>query len=118
MPGFANVCGILLPTREQTGTLPESVQGSLVVTPTVQRNMEAAAMALCQKRPLLLEGPPGERSGSELSNVLLFYSVMFHWNLSSAATAETRKGKTSEESLRNTKEGLEPSFIDATQLHP
>jgi len=30
-----------------------------VATLTVVRNMEAAAMALCQKRPLLLEGPPG-----------------------------------------------------------
>ena len=64
VPGFANVCGILLPTREQTETADKLHQGPLVVTPTVRRNMEAAAMALCQKRPLLLEGPPGEKEGS------------------------------------------------------
>lgn len=30
-----------------------------VATPTVRRNMEAAALVLCQGLPLLLEGPPG-----------------------------------------------------------
>jgi midasin len=30
-----------------------------VLTPTVVRNMQGAALALCAGRPLLLEGPPG-----------------------------------------------------------
>lgn len=39
-----------------------ALQGSehtFVATPTVQHNLEAAALALCAGRPLLLEGPPG-----------------------------------------------------------
>lgn len=45
------------------GVLPEDEPSSsrrrLVMTPTVERNVEAAALSLCQEQPLLLEGPPG-----------------------------------------------------------
>ncbi|KAK9809153.1 hypothetical protein WJX72_010301 [[Myrmecia] bisecta] len=55
--GYVNVCGILLPHRDAP---PETHASSrLVKTATAQRTLEAAALALCQGQPLLLEGPPG-----------------------------------------------------------
>ena len=53
--GHVDVCGIALPCGPDAG----GGAGELVRTPTVLRNLEAAALALCQQRPLLLEGPPG-----------------------------------------------------------
>jgi len=61
-------CGAAWPPRRATRTCAASRcraggggggGGSLVRTPTAERNLEAAALALCQQRPLLLEGPPG-----------------------------------------------------------
>ena len=58
--GFADVCGVLLPVREKPDFVSrDALHHRLVVTPTVERNLEAAVLALCQGRPLLLEGPPG-----------------------------------------------------------
>lgn len=59
-PGFAAVCGVLLPAREsQTAESSSAASPELVMTPTVAGNLKAAALALCQQKPLLLEGPPG-----------------------------------------------------------
>jgi hypothetical protein len=59
--GFASVAGILLPARSGTSGMHGGTAGAsaLVETPTWRRNLRAAALALCQRRPLLLEGPPG-----------------------------------------------------------
>eukprot|EP00897_Mesotaenium_endlicherianum_P007207 jgi/Mesen1/6514/ME000332S05520 len=54
------VCGIELPRREGSvgrAHTPGSVP--LVMTPTTVKNLEAVVLGLCQKRPLLLEGPAG-----------------------------------------------------------
>lgn len=61
--GFVSLCGIELPCRGTPG-LASAAQsrGPFVMTETVSRNLEAAALVLCQRRPLLLEGPPGESS--------------------------------------------------------
>jgi len=56
--GHTDVCGIALPCGPGGGG-GGGGGGSLVRTPTAERNLEAAALALCQQRPLLLEGPPG-----------------------------------------------------------
>ena len=60
--GYVSVSGIDLACRnvdtaatETTGHAPK-----LVHTPAMVDNIKAAALALCQNRPLLLEGPPGE----------------------------------------------------------
>eukprot|EP00983_Pelagomonas_calceolata_P082556 1155962-Pelagomonas_calceolata.AAC.8 len=74
-PGFVAVCGVDLPRRMCNGGASTSTascsalrspQGTappddhaFVATPTVARNLRAAALALCAERPLLLEGPPG-----------------------------------------------------------
>jgi len=57
--GHAYVCGIALPCGPGGGDGGGGGGGGLVRTPTAERNLEAAALALCQQRPLLLEGPPG-----------------------------------------------------------
>ena len=59
--GFVSLCGIKLPCRAGAGTVTAAAQsrGPFVRTETVSRNLEAAALVLCQQRPLLLEGPPG-----------------------------------------------------------
>ncbi len=75
---YVDVCGVQLPRRRgasrahshaaatsesssHTRLLHKSQSGEhvFVETPTVVKNMRAAAWALCCARPLLLEGPPG-----------------------------------------------------------
>ena len=57
---------MLLPVREQPDSVSrDALRHRLVVTPTVERNLEAAALALCQGRPLLLEGPSGVLHSSQ-----------------------------------------------------
>ena len=57
--GHVDVCGVALPCGPDASGGGGGGAGELVRTPTVLRNLEAAALALCQQRPLLLEGPPG-----------------------------------------------------------
>ena len=78
--GFVEVCGIELPCKDEeeaaaaageagAAAAPSTPGGDamtsyasghcFVATPTVRRNLEAAALVLCQGLPLLLEGPPG-----------------------------------------------------------
>jgi hypothetical protein len=54
-----DLCGILLPRRARGETGPAATGRPFVATPTALRNMKAAALALCERRALLLEGPPG-----------------------------------------------------------
>ncbi len=67
---FVRVCGMDLPRRISSASISGSGSSSggappahddhaFVSTPTVARNLRAAALALCAERPLLLEGPPG-----------------------------------------------------------
>ena len=64
--GYVNVSGIDLPCRtvdtSGTGTGTTAPAPRLVHTPAMVDNIKAAALALCQNRPLLLEGPPGQSS--------------------------------------------------------
>jgi hypothetical protein len=53
------VCGVALPRRAGE---PGGAGSGLVRTRTAQAALEAAALVLCQERPLLLEGPPGART--------------------------------------------------------
>lgn len=60
--GCVNVSGIDLPCRT-VGIASLAAKGPahrLVHTPAMVDNIKAAALALCQNRPLLLEGPPGQ----------------------------------------------------------
>ena len=59
--GYVSVCGIDLPCKQVEGAAVATAAGGhrLVHTAAMQQNMLAAALALCQNRPLLLEGPPG-----------------------------------------------------------
>jgi hypothetical protein len=60
--GFVRMCGIELPQRQQQPSADASASAvaPLVLTEAVSRNLEAAALVLCQQNPLLLEGPPGQ----------------------------------------------------------
>lgn len=60
--GFVLLCGIAVPCRRPSAVTAAAAHGrsSFVQTETVSRNLEAAALVLCQQQPLLLEGPPGE----------------------------------------------------------
>lgn len=59
--GFVIVSGIDLPFRtvDPSSLAPTGPARRLVHTSAMVDNMKAAALALCQNRPLLLEGPPG-----------------------------------------------------------
>lgn len=64
--GYVNVCGIDLPckTLDASSVIAAQTERRLVYTPAVEDNLKAAALALCQSRPLLLEGPPGKMLSS------------------------------------------------------
>ena len=56
------VAGLLLPRREDSyssGSSSIATTHRLVRTPAVERTLQAAALAVCQQQPLLLQGPPG-----------------------------------------------------------
>ena len=59
--GYVNISGVDLPCRTvDAGSLAAAGHAQrLVHTSAMVDNIEAAALALCQNRPLLLEGPPG-----------------------------------------------------------
>jgi midasin len=56
--GFVELCGLEVPCHAAAaaGPLPPS---ALVRVPAAAAALEAAALALCQRQPVLLEGPPG-----------------------------------------------------------
>ncbi len=60
--GYVSICGIALPckTLDAASILAAPAGRSLIYTAAVDDNLKAAALALCQARPLLLEGPPGQ----------------------------------------------------------
>ena len=60
--GYVHVCGVHIKCRTHTAACPPPSPEQLprlVVTPSVQANMDTFAHALCGGRPILLEGPPG-----------------------------------------------------------
>ena len=57
---WADLGGILLPVKPRTGHSPCSeAPQAFIQTPGAKHALQAAALALSQQRPLLLEGPPG-----------------------------------------------------------
>ena len=55
--GYVNLGGVPVPSRgAQRG---QAFTGHFVRTSTAEQNLQACALVLCQRRPLLLEGPPG-----------------------------------------------------------
>ena len=60
--GYVNICGIALPCNilNASSVLAAPAGHTLIHTGAVDDNLKAAALALCQTRPLLLEGPPGQ----------------------------------------------------------
>ena len=63
--GFVRVCGIELACRLGASNASTGPASRLVCTAAVADDMKAAALALCQSRPLLLEGPPGQLSAAQ-----------------------------------------------------
>eukprot|EP00850_Spirogloea_muscicola_P002909 SM000011S19087 [mRNA] locus=s11:783175:828718:+ [translate_table: standard] len=65
---YVSVCGVQLPRRSMTSDKPRAALAalaavphgdSMVLTTTTSNNLEAIAIALCRRRPVLLEGPSG-----------------------------------------------------------
>ena len=58
--GYVNICGIVLPSNT-AGPVSQSAETGqqLVQTVAMQDDLRASALALSQRRPILLEGPPG-----------------------------------------------------------
>jgi midasin len=60
--GFVELCGLEVPSRRAAAgaaTAAAAPSARLVRTAGAAAALEAAALALCQRQPLLLEGPPG-----------------------------------------------------------
>ena len=58
--GYVSVCGVILPSKMTTSLDQAATTGQqLVQTASMVDNLRAAALALSQHRPILLEGPPG-----------------------------------------------------------
>lgn len=58
--GYVSVCGIVLPSKPSPTASQAATAGpQLVQTTAVAEILQAAALALSQHRPILLEGPPG-----------------------------------------------------------
>lgn len=55
--GYVSLGGIPVPTRGMQRGAPDARH--FVMTATAEQNLQACALVLCQRRPLLLEGPPG-----------------------------------------------------------
>ena len=55
--GYVNLGGVPVPSRGAQRGPMEARQ--FVRTPTAEQNLQACALVLCQRRPLLLDGPPG-----------------------------------------------------------
>ena len=55
--GYVSLGGVPVPSRGAQRSKADARQ--FVRTPTVEQNLQACALVLCQRRPLLLEGPPG-----------------------------------------------------------
>lgn len=63
--GYVDVCGIVLPSKTSAGH-GQLAAPSLVQTAAMADDLRAAALALSQSRPILLEGPPGmTQTGSQ-----------------------------------------------------
>ena len=55
--GYVSLGGVPVPSRGALRGQTDARQ--FVRTPTVEQNLQACALVLCQRKPLLLEGPPG-----------------------------------------------------------
>lgn len=62
--GLANIFGVYLPSKQQAAPLLQPGVCKTVYSPSMSRNLEAAALALSQGQALLLEGPPGQLPSS------------------------------------------------------
>ena len=74
-PGYVRVGGVELRRREGGDATSSSTSAAsrgfrpMIETRSARRNLEATALALCQGRPLLLEGPAGSGKSATLEEV-------------------------------------------------
>ena len=74
-PGYVRVGGVEVRRREGVDATPSSSTSAsrgfrpMIMTRSARRNLEATALALCQGRPLLLEGPAGSGKSATLEEV-------------------------------------------------
>jgi len=73
---YVEVCGIDLPRKEDHHKREEdasplllSKPSMLVLTPSMQRNLQPCAMGLCIQSPILLEGPPSSGKSALLAHL-------------------------------------------------
>ncbi|KAG7670517.1 hypothetical protein KSW81_003079 [Nannochloris sp. 'desiccata'] len=73
---YVEVCGLDLPRKEKharekgtSSSLVPSRPSLLVLTPSMQRNLESCALGLCMESPLLLEGPPSSGKSALLAHL-------------------------------------------------
>ncbi|CAL5218660.1 g365 [Coccomyxa viridis] len=65
--GYVSLGGVPVPSRGAQRGQADARQ--FVRTPTVEQNLQACALVLCQRRPLLLEGPPGSGKTALMSEL-------------------------------------------------
>lgn len=76
-PGYVEVCGLELPLRSSSESCMAATSAAqqqrsippLVLTATVEANLEALALGLCLGTPLLVEGPPGSGKSALVEHV-------------------------------------------------
>jgi hypothetical protein len=73
--GLVTLAGLELPFRQSLGNVSPTANTSFIATDTVTRTLEAASLVLCQQKPLLLEGPPGQIQFMHILHAVLAYSL-------------------------------------------
>lgn len=74
---YVEVCGVDLPRRvpaaadggNNNTTAAAAAVHELVLTPSMQRNMQACALGLCLEAPILLEGPPSSGKSALIAHL-------------------------------------------------
>ena len=70
---YVDVSGLDLPRRREHQPAEEEEEADnlhkLVLTPSMQRNMQATAMGLCLESPILIEGPPSSGKSALIAHL-------------------------------------------------
>jgi midasin len=66
---YIEVCGLDLSRKQGRKEEKETGASPLVLTPSMQRNLQSCALGLCMESPILLEGPPSSGKSALLAHL-------------------------------------------------